>query len=56
MSFWTTSDNQAITPSTTFESGGGNSVIPDNTTCLAMIDEAQLTSMKEIPISILDGK
>lgn len=47
MSFWTTSDNQTITPSTTFESGGGNSVIPDNTTCLAMIDEAQLTSYEE---------
>lgn len=44
MSFWKTSDNQTITPSTTFESGGGNSVIPDNTTCLAMIDEAQLSS------------
>ena len=44
MSFWTTSDNQTITPSTTFESSGGNSVIPDNTTCLAMIDEAMLAS------------
>ena len=44
MSFWTTSDNQEIKPTTTFESGGGNSVIPDNTTCLAMIDEAMLQS------------
>ncbi len=43
-SFWTTSDNQEIKPTTTFESGGGNSVIPDNTTCLAMIDEAMLSS------------
>ena len=47
MSFWTTSDNQEIKATTTFESGGGNSVIPDNTTCLAMIDEAQLTSYEE---------
>jgi hypothetical protein len=47
MTFWTTSDNQEIKATTTFESGGGNSVIPDNTTCLAMIDEAQLTSYEE---------
>ena len=47
MSFWTTSDNQEIKATTTFESGGGNTVIPDNTTCLAMIDEAQLTSYEE---------
>lgn len=47
MSFWTTSDNQEIKPTSTFESGGGNSVIPDNTTCLAMIDEAALASYEE---------
>lgn len=44
MTFWTTSDNQEIKATTTFESGGGNIVIPDNTTCLALIDEVQLTS------------
>ena len=38
MSYFTLSDN--TTPdSDKFDSGAGNSVIPDDTTCLAMIDE-----------------
>jgi len=41
--FWTTSDNTAITTTGEFTSGGGTiENIPDNTTCLAMIDEAGL--------------
>ena len=41
--FWTTSDNNAITTTGEFTSGGGTiENIPDNTTCLAMIDEAGL--------------
>ena len=39
--FWTTSDNTAITTTGEFTSGGVEN-IPDNTTCLAMIDEAGL--------------
>ena len=40
--FWTTSDNQEITTTGEFTSGGMIENIPDNTTCLAMIDEAGL--------------
>ena len=40
--FWTTSDNQEITTNGEFTSGGMIENIPDNTTCLAMIDEAGL--------------
>jgi hypothetical protein len=40
--FWTTSDNTAITTNGEFTSGGMIENIPDNTTCLAMIDEAGL--------------
>ena len=40
--FWTTSDNQEITTTGEFTSGGTIENIPDNTTCLAMIDEAGL--------------
>jgi len=41
--FWSTSDNDdATNTGTSFESGGGNiDPIPDNTTCLAMPDEAK---------------
>lgn len=38
--FWTTSDNKAITTTGEFSSGGTIENIPDNTTCLALIDEA----------------
>jgi hypothetical protein len=39
--FWTTSDNKVITTTGEFTSGGGTiENIPDNTTCLALIDEA----------------
>ena len=40
--FWTTSDNKEITTTGEFTSGGMIENIPDNTTCLAMIDEAGL--------------
>jgi len=39
--FWTTSDNKVITTTGEFTSGGGKiENIPDDTTCLALIDEA----------------
>jgi hypothetical protein len=38
--FWTTSDNKVITTTGEFSSGGTIENIPDNTTCLALIDEA----------------
>lgn len=40
--FWTDSENKAITTTGEFTSGGTIENIPDNTTCLAMIDEAGL--------------
>jgi hypothetical protein len=42
MSFWTTSENKAVETTGKFESGGGMTVIPQNTTCLAMITEASI--------------
>jgi hypothetical protein len=45
--FWTTSDNETIKTTGEFTSGGGAiEVIPDNTTCLAMIDEAGLAEFQ----------
>ena len=40
--FWNDSENKAITTTGEFTSGGTFENIPDNTTCLAMIDEAGL--------------
>jgi hypothetical protein len=40
MSFWNLSDNTTAKAETTFDMGGG-SVIPDNTNCKAVIDEAK---------------
>jgi len=40
--FWNDSENKAITTTGEFTSGGTIENIPDNTTCLAMIDEAGL--------------
>jgi hypothetical protein len=43
MSFWTTSEGKSATDTTgKFESGGGIALIPENTTCLAMITEAKI--------------
>jgi hypothetical protein len=43
MSFWQTSEGKSATDTTgKFESGGGIALIPENTTCLAMITEANI--------------
>lgn len=43
MSFWQTSDGKTATQTTgAFESGGSIELIPENTTCLAMITEANI--------------
>ena len=42
MSFWQLSDGTQAENTTTFESGGGNfDLIPDNTQCIAAIEEAK---------------
>lgn len=43
MSFWQTSEGKSATDTTgKFESNGGIALIPENTTCLAMITEANI--------------
>ena len=44
MSFWQTSEGRSATDTTTgkFESNNGIALIPENTTCLAMITEANI--------------
>ena len=45
MSFWQTSEGKSATDTTgKFESGGGIALIPENTTCLAMITEANIAN------------
>ena len=45
MSFWQTSEGKSATDTTgKFESGGGIALIPENTTCLAMITEASIAN------------
>ena len=44
MSFWSTSDGASITAQTEYEIEGGGGLIPDNTNCLAYIDEAKIDS------------
>src|SRR5690554_1638640 len=42
MSFWNLSDGEQAQPTGAFESGGGNfEPIPDNTGCIAAIEEAK---------------
>ena len=47
MSFWQTSEGKSATDTTgKFESNGGIALIPENTTCLAMITEANIAEFQ----------
>jgi len=60
MSFWNLSDGSKIDSSTSFEMGG-NSVIPDNTNCKAVIEEAMWDQWEadeciKLRWSVIDGE